>query len=231
MRVLSWNVERLKAGAKAVAGHIALKHADVVALQEVQINRADELAKHLKSIGYQCFRKTGNPGDIATFVFAKASANCICAETPAGLGEAAKWWREAKTSLFGISAVHIPPARLVHRKEFWDAVLKHAEAKAQERHILIGDFNAAQTEFDYEGGKIADSGNLTKLANLGWIDAWRRLHPDTCEYTWYWREKKGFRVDLAWLSPALAPLLIGAEIDHESRKHSDHAMLIVDLKS
>lgn len=45
---------------------------------------------------------------------------------------------------------------------------------------------------------------------MGWVDAWRRLHPHRREYTWQSpRRWFSMRLDYLFLSPSLAPRLMG----------------------
>ena len=70
------------------------------------------------------------------------------------------------------------------------------------------------------------------MSAMGWVDAWRTLHPDDREYTWYSRPRNnGFRLDHAFLSPELAPSLQSARHVHSTRAEgvTDHSAIVVDL--
>ena len=70
------------------------------------------------------------------------------------------------------------------------------------------------------------------LLASGWTDAWRALHPDVREFTWYNRRSgNGFRIDHALLSPVLVPRLLTAEHLHGTRTSgaTDHSGLLVEL--
>jgi len=72
---------------------------------------------------------------------------------------------------------------------------------------------------------------MEKLNKAGWIDSWRYLNPRKKEFTWYSNVKNGFRLDYAYLSPALKQYLLQVNHSHQERidKLSDHSSLIIEL--
>ncbi len=70
----------------------------------------------------------------------------------------------------------------------------------------------------------------------GWVDAYRRLHPDRVQYSWWssrWgvRERNiGWRIDYTLLSPAAAERLRDARILTHVQG-SDHCPIVVELAS
>ena len=78
------------------------------------------------------------------------------------------------------------------------------------------------------------------LLDLGYIDAFRALHPGQGGLFTYWdffrqsfEHNRGIRIDHFLLSPALAPHLEACEIDKEPRtrlRPSDHTPVIVTLR-
>ena len=71
--------------------------------------------------------------------------------------------------------------------------------------------------------------------DLGWIDVYRRLHPETTgeSYTWWsnrgqaWANNVGWRIDYQIATPGLACKATQASVYKETR-FSDHAPLIID---
>jgi exodeoxyribonuclease-3 len=77
---------------------------------------------------------------------------------------------------------------------------------------------------------------LTRVfAEQGWVDVYRRLHPDTTDacYTWWsnrgqaWAKNVGWRIDYQIATPDISETVISADIYKEER-FSDHAPLIID---
>jgi exodeoxyribonuclease-3 len=111
--------------------------------------------------------------------------------------------------------------------------------------IVCGDWNIAHQEADlknYKGNK-KNSGFLpeerawlTTLFNeVGWVDVYRALHPNTTDecYTWWsnrgaaYEKNVGWRLDYQIATPTIAKKAMQSTIYKETR-FSDHAPLIVD---
>ena len=83
-----------------------------------------------------------------------------------------------------------------------------------------------------------ERGRLTHILAGGWVDAYRELHPDEPQFTWWdyraghFHKGLGLRIDLALLSRDLAPRLRACGMVRDYRKGakpSDHAPLLVEL--
>ena len=110
---------------------------------------------------------------------------------------------------------------------------------------MCGDWNIAHREADLKNWKSnqKNSGFLPEerawLSRLfdeqGWIDVYRRLHPEATAdcYTWWsnrgqaWAKNVGWRLDYQVATPGLADAARAAAVYKEQR-FSDHAPLTVD---
>lgn len=130
---------------------------------------------------------------------------------------------------FTLLGLHLPnvKAKIPH----WNALLRLAQSNGKAPRIFLGDFNTGRFPLDGEGFYFTCAEQMETLLERGWVDAWRRLHPEKKEYTWYSHKGRGFRLDHAFLSPPLGPLLRKAVFDHTYRErgYSDHSALVVDL--
>ncbi|MEK7360707.1 MAG: exodeoxyribonuclease III, partial [Pseudomonadota bacterium] len=121
-----------------------------------------------------------------------------------------------------------------------------AKLKASGREILIcGDWNNAHKEIDLKNwrGNQKNSGFLPEervwlgkvFDQQGWVDVYRRLHPDTTgeAYTWWsnrgqaWAKNVGWRIDYQIATPGIAAKAKKAAI-YKARRFSDHAPLTID---
>ena len=109
--------------------------------------------------------------------------------------------------------------------------------------ILCGDWNIAHTEKDLKNwrGNKKNSGFLpeerawlTELFNeVGFMDVFRKLHPELEAYTWWsnrgqaWAKDVGWRIDYHIATPGIAQTAQATSIYKEQR-FSDHAPLTVD---
>ena len=111
--------------------------------------------------------------------------------------------------------------------------------------IICGDWNIAHQEADlknYKGNK-KNSGFLpeerawltTLFSQVGWVDVYRKLHPNTLEecYTWWsnrgqaWAKNVGWRIDYQIATPAIAAKAVRSEV-YKAERFSDHAPLIIE---
>jgi exonuclease III len=66
---------------------------------------------------------------------------------------------------------------------------------------------------------------------IGFCDLWRQRYPDGREFSWYNTRGNGFRIDHAFLSPALAERAGPIDYSHDERTSglSDHSALLLEL--
>lgn len=118
------------------------------------------------------------------------------------------------------------------------------------RAVLLGDLNIAPLETDVWSHKqllkvVSHTPiEVEKLAALqashGWVDAVRQMIPPEQKLFSWWSYRnrdwnasdRGRRLDHIWLTPALAPHLIAADVHREARgweQPSDHVPVTVEL--
>lgn len=145
----------------------------------------------------------------------------------------ADWQRDrhlvVRTSTGTIVAVYLPPGP--SKLPSWARLLITAAALATEPTLIIGDFNTGKHHIDEEGATFLGPEYIDRIEELGYTDAWRTTHQATRDYTWFSSAGNGFRLDYAFLSPALAPRLARAEHIHKPRHEAvtDHSGLLVEI--
>ena len=121
-----------------------------------------------------------------------------------------------------------------------------AKLRASGREIVIcGDWNIAHREIDLKNwrGNQKNSGFLPEerawlgkvFDEQGWVDVYRRLHPDTTgeAYTWWsnrgqaWAKNVGWRIDYQIATPGIAAKAKNASV-YKAQRFSDHAPLTID---
>jgi exonuclease III len=112
---------------------------------------------------------------------------------------------------------------LVELKQSWP----HGEG------LIVGDFNTGRQGIDEETPYFNDQEQafMENMVTDGWTDGFRHMHGDEHVYTWWRRiegQMKGFRMDHAFVSPALLPRLERCNLVYDDNA-SDHAALIIDL--
>jgi len=120
------------------------------------------------------------------------------------------------------------------------------DLRASGREVLIcGDWNIAHKEIDLKNwrGNKKNSGFLpeerawlTELFDeVGFVDVFRRVHPELEAYTWWsnrgqaWAKDVGWRIDYQIATPGIAARAEAASI-YKAQRFSDHAPLIIEYR-
>jgi len=138
----------------------------------------------------------------------------------------------------GIGAMHVPTRSSGRKGDFLDAALSVARRWRPGPALLVGDTNSGRRGIDEESPAFSqlEEGWIDDLARAGWVDAFRALHGDRREYTWYSPNAgNGFRLDYGFCNPLLLQRLRAAQhvwgSDGGTRRDalSDHAALLLDF--
>lgn len=130
--------------------------------------------------------------------------------------------------------------RMQWERDFQDYLLK---LNARKPVVVCGDMNVAHEEIDLKNPKTnrrnagftdEEREAMTRLLDSGFVDTFRRLHPDEVTYSWWSyrfraREKNtGWRIDYFLVSESLVPHVAEAKI-HTLIMGSDHCPVEVDI--
>lgn len=130
--------------------------------------------------------------------------------------------------------------RMQWERDFQDYLLR---LNARKPVVVCGDMNVAHEEIDLKNPKTnrrnagftdEEREAMTRLLDSGFVDTFRRLHPDEVTYSWWSyrfraREKNtGWRIDYFLVSESLAAQVAEAKI-HTQIMGSDHCPVEVDL--
>ena len=246
MRIVAWNI-RAGGGRRGEALATQLRHwsPDVVALCEFRATPPSlVLARALANLGLTHQLTTADP--------AAPSVNRLLVASRWPLGridqrrapsEPGRWLLAlvGAPRPFALGAMHVPNRVTGRKWPFLDGVLAVAERWSGGPALLVGDTNSGRPGLDEESAAFneREGGWIENLERAGWRDAFRHLRGTARAYTWYSPNAgNGFRLDQAFLNPALLPSLAGAR--HVWGRHktapgraalSDHAALLVDLRS
>ena len=253
MRILSWNVNGIRANAKKGFFEWMQKdNADIVCLQETKAEPVQLPKEFLKPGSYHSFWSSAEKkGYSGVAIFTKKEPVSV----KEGLG-VAEFDNEGRTLIadygdFVLFNIYFPNGgagnkRVPFKMTFYDAFLKKAEAlrKAGRKVIITGDVNTAHTEIDLARPKenVKNTGFLpeerewmTKFLNCGYTDTFRHLHKDPGHYSW-WDYKTaarardvGWRIDYFFVSQNLLPNLHKAFILKEVMG-SDHCPVGIEIK-
>ena len=130
---------------------------------------------------------------------------------------------------FKLLAVHIPGFKdSGDKKDFWEAIIAHSKIHRNNNLLILGDFNTG-LDIDSEGVSFKHKEFMISLIELGFHDAWRLIHNNKKEFTWYSNKSNGFRLDYGFISNK--EVVLNAYHTHKMRleKITDHSGLIIEL--
>jgi exodeoxyribonuclease III len=257
MRLVTWNVNSVRARLPRVR-ELLLAHApDVLCVQETKV--AAEAFPHddLAELGYRAVAHSeGRWNGVALVVRDGLEIEDVRAGLPGEPSPDQARWIEAVVDGVRVASTYVPNGRdpthamFVEKLGFLDAMCAHVGASLASGPVVVaGDFNVAPADLDVwdpealEGSTHvtpAERERIAALGALGLTDAFRALHPDDTGFTWWdyrmgaFRRGMGMRIDLVLVGPDLEP--VAATVDTVFRRNneagdkpSDHAPLIVEL--
>ncbi len=257
MRLITWNVNSLKARWPRVPELLEAHAPDVVCLQETKL--AAEAFPHdaLEALGYRAVESSqGRWNGVALLVRDGLAIADVSAELPGDPVPEEARWIEATVDGVRVVSVYVPNGREV-ASEWYPRKLEYLAAMRERLAVLVaagptvvaGDFNVAQEDQDVwdlaafpEGSThvtAPERDAVAALLGLGMVDAQRAVLPQGEAYTWWdyrggaFHRGHGLRIDLA----LVAGLDVAAvEVDRVARRNneagdkpSDHAPVVVDL--
>ena len=260
VRVVTWNVNSLKARLARVQRWIEAFSPDVVCLQETKLADDAFPAPAFQSLGYDCFHNgEGRWNGVAVL------SRVGLTDPVAGFGDGIEPDPDARLAWatcggVRVASCYVPNGRALghdhyHYKLGWlSRLLRSLDVQADpDAPVLVcGDFNIAPDDRDvYDPDAFVDTTHtsraererLADLLDWGLVDVFRQHHPGSGLFTWWdyrggdFHKRKGMRIDLALASRAVADAASFALIDRNERKGpkgdppSDHAPLFIDLEA
>lgn len=257
LRVITANLNGVRsATTKGFYDWLAEQQADLVCLQELKAQDGDlsELmrAPHGLQGYFHCAEKKGYSGvGIYTRMTPTAVFSGIGVPEFDAEGRYLQLDFDAAGGLLSVVSLYLPSGSSSEERQqakfrFMAAfVPRMAALQASGREVIIcGDWNIAHREADLKNWKSnqKNSGFLPEerawlgaRLDAGWVDVYRRLHPDATDacYTWWsnrgqaWAKNVGWRLDYQLATPAIAACAGRAEV-YKAQRFSDHAPLSVD---
>jgi len=128
---------------------------------------------------------------------------------------------------FDVYGVYLP-----HKKKhtWFPIILKHLEERDRPA-VIAGDYNSGINRIDQKGSSFMYSEYLTQFNEKGYVDAFRHVHDDVEEYSWFSHQGNGYRYDHTYVHESLLPLVKKCSYDHKVReaRWSDHSPMILEL--
>ena len=255
MRIVSWNVNGLRACAKkGFVPFLNASGADVVALQEVRAFPAQLDAATREPEGWHAtFAPAERPGYSGVGIYSRQPPDKV--EVRLGKREFDVEGRfiVAHFGRLAVASVYFPKgngrerdnSRVPYKLGFYAAVFDHVQRLRRRGPVfVVGDYNTAHHAIDLARPKTnkkssgflpEERAEVTRWLDAGWVDTFRAQHPEEPgHYTW-WRQfggarenNVGWRVDYVLASPSGSRRVEDAFIWPDVTG-SDHCPVGVDL--
>ncbi|MDB5708603.1 MAG: exodeoxyribonuclease [Sphingomonas bacterium] len=255
LKIVSYNVNGIKARLPRLLEYLAEQQPDVVCLQELKSSDETFPEADIRAAGYGAVWH-GQKGFNGVAVLAKGVDPVERQRGLAGeIEDEHSRYLEAEVNGVVIASIYLPngnpqPGPKFDYKLRWMARLAdHARALLTEERpvVLAGDYNVIPNDDDTFSVRAMQDDALMQpesraayrsLVAQGWTDALRTRHPKGGVWTFWdyqagaWQRDAGFRIDHLLLSPQAADRLRDAGVDKDYRgreKASDHAPTWVRL--
>lgn len=254
MRIISINLNGIRSAFnKGLLPWLSQQNADIICLQELKAQAADMSADMLAPDGFHgYFHYAEKKGYSGVGLYAKRKPDAVIVGMGIPEFDSEGRYIEAQFGNLSVVSLYLPSGssgdeRQAVKFKFLEAFMPHL---VQLRHsgrdvIVCGDWNIAHTEKDLKNwrGNKKNSGFLPEerawltqlLSEVGFVDVFRKLHPELEAYTWWsnrgqaWAKNVGWRIDYQIATPDIAAKALSTGIYKEQR-YSDHAPLLVDYR-
>lgn len=256
MRIATWNINGLRARLEFLLLWLRERRPDLVGLQEIKLTEDQFPHAPFEAEGY----RAAVHGQKAWNGVAILSRHPVTV-TQRGLpGQEEFGARLITADAEGLSftTVYCPNGKsLAHsdfpRKLAWlESLATHLRSLRRSNHaaVLVGDFNLCPAPIDSWNEDLLqgtifhtaeERARFAKILEAGFLDLFRRLHPETHSYSWWdyragaFPRNQGLRLDLLLGTRDVAERLRSVEIDRDYRKKkddrtpSDHAPVFADF--
>ena len=257
MKIISWNVNSVRARIENIKNYIKESTPDILLLQEIKTQNENFPNDEFKKLGY------------ISYVFGQKSYNGVAIISKHELGNINKNFikddlkqsrvitaeLKFKRKTIEMINIYVPNGNPVdtekyeYKKEWLKKFISNVKKKIQKNsNILIaGDFNIIPEEIDvydfkrYENdalGKLEIRKKFREILNLGFNDIYRLKNKNKQEYTFWdyfagsWQKNYGMRIDHFVLSNNLLENVTSININKKPRsktKPSDHTPIELEI--
>jgi len=257
MKIISWNVNSVRARIENIKNYIKDSTPDVLLLQEIKTQNENFPNDEFKNLGY------------TSYVFGQKSYNGVAIISKHELDNTNnKFIKDDLNQSLIITAelklkkkkielinIYVPNGNPVdtekyeYKKSWLNKFIKNIKKKIQKNSniIIAGDFNIIPDEIDvhdfkrYENdalGRLEIRKKYRELINLGFKDVYRLKNKTRQEYTFWdyfagsWQKNYGMRIDHFLLSNSLIENIKSININRKPRskeKPSDHTPIELEI--
>ena len=257
MKIATFNINNINKRLANLLHWLRTAKPDVVSLQELKAADAEFPQAALAKAGYGAAWRGQKSWNGVAILGRDCEPIVTRTELPGDPADKQSRYIEAAvhgvliTSLYAPNGNPQPGPKFAYKLAWMERLATHAEELygAGVPVVLAGDYNVVPTDRDiYPTQSYAKDALVQpesralfqRIAEQGWVDAIRTLHPDAPMYTFWdymrnrWPRDAGLRIDHLLLSAQAADRLVSAGVDRQIRGRqgaSDHAPAWVVLRS
>ncbi len=256
MRIVTWNVNSIRARLPRVLAFLSKAKPDVLCAQETKVEDSAFPREEIEAAGYAVTtfgQKTYN----GVAFLSRSAPSDVARGFPSDDDSAQRRLIAATFGATRVVNVYVPNGESVGSDKFafklaWMKRLREwldAHADPARPLVLCGDFNVAPEPRDVYDPKALDGqvlfhpderALLSRIMEFGLSDALRLRTGEAGLYSWWdyrggaFHRKMGLRIDLVLVTEPLARACLDVRIDRDERKGpqpSDHAPVIADFEA
>lgn len=258
MRLVTWNINSVRARLARVEEFLAAYSPDVLCLQETKVQDHQFPLAFFEDLGYPHIAVRGEKSYNGVAIISKIPFKEVNKLNWCGRADA-RHISVTLSSGYEIQNFYVPAGgdepkpdtnpKFAHKLQFMDEMRVWSKS-LDGKQILVGDLNVAPFEEDVWDHKkllkvvshtpVEVEAMMAIIAAHGWVDVMREIVPLPEKlFSWWsyrardWRASNyGRRLDHVWVSPDLKGKAMHMEVSLDARggeKPSDHAPVIVDF--
>jgi exodeoxyribonuclease-3 len=239
LRILTLNVcNPSRARAERQLQWLSERPEQVLVLTETSDCAGSEmLAERLRSAGWEVHFPAARDGERGVLVASRVALTGAPAPIVSYLPHRAATISIGALEIIGVYAPSRDESaeKIARKRRFLAELLTVIGARPGDETILIGDLNIVERGQRSVGGTFRDWEYelYEELPGLGWVDAYRTLHPDRTEHSWVDFDGTGFRFDHCFISGVLAERLLRCDYLHGTREIelSDHSAMTLEIRA
>jgi len=257
MKIISWNVNSVRARIENIKNYIKDSAPDVILLQEIKTQNENFPNDEFKNLGYTSYvfgqKSYNGVAIISKHELDKTNNNFIKDNlNQSRIITAELKLKKKKIELINIYVPNGNPVdteKYEYKKSWLKKFITNIKKKIQKNSniIIAGDFNIIPEEIDvhdfkrYENdalGRLEIRKKYRELINLGFKDVYRFKNKTKQEYTFWdyfagsWQKNYGMRIDHFLLSNSLIENIKSININRKPRskeKPSDHTPIELEI--